>query len=480
MNKLHLIVGILYFLNRFVFNYGYTVDTVKLDVFDDKFQASIPNDPDIKWVAFNVNINKAFKSFEAGQLSGLVGMPRDNKWSHEFTRSLSDMDIIYIWLAIQHDRVIFRDKQGPFSVAAIRRGDSNIMAITTSSTTTTTTTTTASPPPSPIEVGNNRVDATTEQTENCYASQTELPHGNNKHCKGDLLFEETFDSRLDENRWTNEVRIPIRTTDDEFVMYNGTAYVDNGILRITPTLYGGSINIDNINLGSRCTDIYDKCHLQARPNFYIPPIVSGRINTRKFFNFKYGRIEVRAKVPKGDWLVPLLMLQPNAKRYGNSGYKSGEIRIAFVRGNTQLKWNSLDIDGSYLYGGAIVNSDADLRHQFMANTTLDDVNGAKEHFGNAYHVYSLIWKPTELLLSVDGYQYGRIKTDFKNSIQEPFFITLGLSAGGHGDFPLDVANKPWKNTDPKAALRFNEKRNEWSRTWEQPSLEVDYVRVYAI
>ncbi|XP_073843544.1 gram-negative bacteria binding protein 1 [Musca autumnalis] len=486
MNKVHLFIGSLLFIIRLKFNYTYTVDNVKLEIFDDKFRASIPNDPDIKWVAYNVNINKAFSAFEAGQLSGLVGMPRDQLWTHEFQRSLADSDVIYIWLAIQHDRVIFRDKQGPFSVGAIRRGDLNIIADTTSSTTTTTTTTTESPQQPPLS---NRVD-----DKDCFASQTELPQGNNKHCKGDLLFEDNFD-RLDEHRWINEVRIPIRTTtDDEFVMYNGTAYVDGGVLKITPTLYDGSINRDRVNLGNRCTDKFDKCHLEAKPNFYIPPIVSGRINSKDSFNFKYGRIEIRAKVPKGDWLVPLLLLEPNAMRYGDTQYKSGQIRVAFLRGNKELKWNNVEIDGSHLYGGAVVSIDANKRHDFMANVTLDDVNGFKEHFGNNYHVYSLIWKPTELLLSVDGYQYGRIPSDFKNTIKETawnlggndapfddmFYISLGLSAGGHGDFPLETANKPWRNTDPKAILRFNEKRQQWHSSWEQPSLEVDYVRVYAI
>ncbi|XP_005187613.2 gram-negative bacteria-binding protein 1 [Musca domestica] len=491
MRSLQLFIGVVLLLNRVRFNYGYTVETVKLEVFNDKFRASIPNDPDIKWVAFNVNINKAFSSFEAGQLSGLVGMPKNGKWTHEFRRSLSDSDVIYIWLAMQYDGVIFRDRQGPFSVAAIRNGDPNIMAITTSSTTTTPTTTTTTPVPSPSSGDENRVN----NTQNCFDSQTELPHGDNKHkhCKGDLLFEENFDN-LDDSRWINEVRIPIRTTDDEFVFYNGTAYVDNGILKITPTLYNGAVNRDYVNLGNRCTARYDKCSLQGRPNYYIPPIVSGRINSRNSFNFKYGRIEVKAKMPKGDWLVPLLLLEPNAMKYGNAAYKSGEMRIAFVRGNKELKWRDLEIDGSHLYGGVIVKREAERRHDFMANVTLDDVNGSKEHFGNTFHVYSLIWKPTELLLFVDGYQYGRIATDFKKSIREQvwdlggdnaplddmFYITLGLSAGGHGDFPHGIPNKPWVNTNPKAPLHFSEQRNAWHSSWEQPSLEVDYVRVYAI
>lgn len=36
----------------------------------------------------------------------------------------------------------------------------------------------------------------------------------------------------------------------------------------------------------------------------ISPIVSARINTRSAFGFRYGHLEVRAKLPRGDWIWP--------------------------------------------------------------------------------------------------------------------------------------------------------------------------------
>lgn len=36
----------------------------------------------------------------------------------------------------------------------------------------------------------------------------------------------------------------------------------------------------------------------------LPPIKTARINTKDSFNFKYGRVEIRAKLPRGDWLFP--------------------------------------------------------------------------------------------------------------------------------------------------------------------------------
>ena len=37
----------------------------------------------------------------------------------------------------------------------------------------------------------------------------------------------------------------------------------------------------------------------------LNPIQSARIRTAETFNFKYGRVEVRAQLPRGDWLWPV-------------------------------------------------------------------------------------------------------------------------------------------------------------------------------
>ena len=37
---------------------------------------------------------------------------------------------------------------------------------------------------------------------------------------------------------------------------------------------------------------------------FINPIMSARLRTHKKFSFKYGRVEVIAKMPAGDWLWP--------------------------------------------------------------------------------------------------------------------------------------------------------------------------------
>ncbi len=38
--------------------------------------------------------------------------------------------------------------------------------------------------------------------------------------------------------------------------------------------------------------------------------MSAKVTTTNSFHFTYGRVEVRAKLPKGDWLWPAIWLLP--------------------------------------------------------------------------------------------------------------------------------------------------------------------------
>ncbi|TMW49583.1 hypothetical protein DOY81_005326 [Sarcophaga bullata] len=440
----------------------FTVQPLEFELFDDKFRLSIPDDPDLKWVSFHVNINKEFRSFEAGQLTGIASLPRNKKWSYEFERKLKDNDIVYIWLAVQHNHLIFRDKKDPISVEAFKSGNP-VYTISTSSPVIDKVT--DKPVTNPINID--------KENKICHPTISEVSRGG-PYCKNDLLFGDEFEI-FNPQYWVNEVRIPPTIDDAEFVLYNGTARVDNGILRIDASKNILNLKRDSIDLGLRCTSlkVLTECSLEPQGVLILPPVVSGRVNTRKYFSFKYGRIEIRARLPIGDWLFPLISLEPYTPEYGDH-YRSGEMRIAYTRGNINLKWQNKNIDGGRLFGGALLNEKFDLRHQFMKDTTLPNV----DHFGNQFHTYSLTWLPDELILAVDGNEYGRIPTNFKEQITESFYITLGLSAGGNGDFP-DTPEKPWRNTNPRGSWTFS-KDKTWLPTWSQPTLEVDYVRVYAV
>ena len=57
------------------------------------------------------------------------------------------------------------------------------------------------------------------------------------------------------------------------------------------------------------TDLYGVCNVPdwngcVRYGGDIPPIASARLRTLGKFFFQYGKAEIRAKMPVGDWMWP--------------------------------------------------------------------------------------------------------------------------------------------------------------------------------
>ena len=63
----------------------------------------------------------------------------------------------------------------------------------------------------------------------------------------------------------------------------------------------------------------------------LPPIQSARVNTKNTFAFKYGKVEINAKMPGGDWIQSSLWLLPNDEVY-HTFEKSGLIDMIVMSG----------------------------------------------------------------------------------------------------------------------------------------------------
>jgi beta-glucanase (GH16 family) len=66
----------------------------------------------------------------------------------------------------------------------------------------------------------------------------------------------------------------------------------------------------------------------------LNPVRSARLTTQGKKSIRYGRVEVVAKVPKGDWLWPAIWMMPEDSEYGIWPL-SGEIDIMESRGNAR-------------------------------------------------------------------------------------------------------------------------------------------------
>ncbi|KAL9702610.1 hypothetical protein quinque_006128 [Culex quinquefasciatus] len=321
-----------------------------------------------------------------------------------------------------------------------------------------------------------------------------------KVCSGKLIFEETFEGRsLNEQKWRIENRFG-SDPDNEFVVYadfDENIQVREGKLAIKPTLFESKFGPGSTNtkfmFAAECTGVLNSrdCIRDRKIDFdMIPPALSAQISTFNSFKFMYGRVVIRAKLPKGDWIFPQLYLRPSNEFYGRDEYASGLMRVAYSPGGPRLR--------NQLSGGLILNNAEPLRCSKMCTLT------RPPNWSDQFHEFALTWSPEGIFMEVDKETYCHIVPEGSGFYEEmvatkpqianlwklsgnrmapfdkEFYVSLGVGVGGHYDFHL-FPEKPWKDLSVKAMYTFWNARGDWYPTWNANStLLVDYVRVYAI
>lgn len=234
----------------------------------------------------------------------------------------------------------------------------------------------------------------------------------NQICSGQLIFEDNFDS-IDKSKWKFENTLA-GGGNWEFQWYPGhdrkNAYTSNGNLHIAPTTTA-SIFGENYLTSARvvipadqCTASFDDgCSRTGTRDHIINPIRSAKMDTSNAFSFKYGTIEIRAKLPAGDWLWPALWLLPKKNVYG-SWPSSGEIDLMESRGNNDFRaWNKQignEQVSSTLHFGPSPSHNGFMTAHFEKNT--------KPGYSNGFHLFKLIWTPEKLKFYVDHKLTGTV------------------------------------------------------------------------
>ena len=129
------------------------------------------------------------------------------------------------------------------------------------------------------------------------------------------------------------------------------------------------------------------------------PYTSARMITRYKADFKYGRVEMRAKVPAGQGSWPAFWMMPTDEEYGEWP-RSGEIDIfeavnlgvADAEGNVES-----NVHGTLHYGKSWPDNSSSGQ-----SYSLDD--GANPADG--FHTYAIEWQEGEIRWYMDGYLYA--------------------------------------------------------------------------
>jgi beta-glucanase (GH16 family) len=264
----------------------------------------------------------------------------------------------------------------------------------------------------------------------------------------------------------------------EFEMYwnnRTTSWVDDGILHIAPNLTAHYIGFDNVKNGftmdiwgsepaNLCTGnaFYGCSRTSGAGGNYLNPVTSARLRTAEAFSFRYGRVEVRAKMPIGDWLWPAIWMLPKNNEYGNWP-ASGEIDIAESRGNIgypKQYGGGPESFGSTLHWGPDYSQDPFAKTHKVYSLPTGTLN-------DDFHTYGLYWDENQIYTYIDDDSTRVLEvntTDFWNLGEFPdsyfnpwtysendnapfdkeFYIVLNVAVGGtSGYFPDNVGAKLW-------------------------------------
>ena len=192
-------------------------------------------------------------------------------------------------------------------------------------------------------------------------------------------------------------------------------------------------------------DFVSKDHPDWKKNRPHSDYSSGCIITNGLASWKYGKVEIRAKLPTGQGAWPAFwMMGEDRSRVGWP--KCGEIDIM----------EHVTSSVGTVYGTAHYSSEG--KHKSHGeNIKKVDVE--------QWHTYGIEWSPEEILWLLDGKPYarfnmkdadGKLPEEFGekgNCFRKPYYILINLAVGGAWGGPPDPAMFPQK-------------------------MLVDYVRVY--
>ncbi|RUO20870.1 glycosyl hydrolase family 16 [Aliidiomarina iranensis] len=278
-----------------------------------------------------------------------------------------------------------------------------------------------------------------------------------------LVWSDEFDSgRIDTNKWNFEVDCRGGGNQEQQCYTDNpeNAFVSDGTLKIVA--------------------------LPAEEGAQLP-YTSARLNSRYKGDFKYGRIEVRAKMPSGQGTWPAAWMMPTDEVYGGWP-KSGEIDIVeAVNLGTETEDGGVE---TRVYGTLHYGRDWPNNSNSGKDYALPDGASPADDF----HTYAIEWQEGEIRWYVDGYLYqtqtqsltrtnsrgelvglrhrGWFAEFFNQStgdlevsygpepFDQRFYLLLNLAVGG--DWPENV----------------NELGIDAEAFTNGQTFEVDYVRVY--
>jgi beta-glucanase (GH16 family) len=169
---------------------------------------------------------------------------------------------------------------------------------------------------------------------------------------------------------------------------------------------------------------------------------SARLTSAQKGDLLYGRVEVRAKIPRGRGTWPAIWMMPTDNAYGRWP-SSGEIDIMEHVG----------------FDPGVVHASTHCRTYYWRNNNHKTATTSVPDFADAMHVYAVEWSAQRIDAFVDGTRYFTVQNEGTGwqawPFDKRFHVILNLAIGGEwgGQKGVDTTIFPVR-------------------------MEVDYVRLY--
>ena len=231
--------------------------------------------------------------------------------------------------------------------------------------------------------------------------------------------------------WVNEEEQAYTDSPDVIQFAQGIEGADGGVLVLRPVYRPGEDTREDRNAD----------------------FLSGRINTRRQFDFTYGRAEARIRMPDATGVWPAFWM------LGNDEWPAtGEIDIMEYIG--EADWTGVAVHGTGYSGDAGI---AD-RQYFPEGTDVTD-----------WHTYAVEWTAEEITFFVDDRMTFRVpKTNVEFfgewAFDNPKFLILNFAVGGIYPRKINGIEEPYSGMLQATADRIRA---------GEIAMEVDWVRVYS-
>ncbi|KAF2404381.1 glucan endo-1,3-beta-D-glucosidase [Trichodelitschia bisporula] len=327
-----------------------------------------------------------------------------------------------------------------------------------------------------------------------------------------LVLDEDWSHGIRSNVWTREAEVGGFGNGqfDMTTMAEENSFIKDGALHIKPTLQDAELvkhnSVINYTAQGICaSDKWYNCVTSTNTTngTIVSPAKSARMSTRKSVSIKYGRVEVEAKLPSGDWLWPAIWMLPRDSVYGEWP-QSGEIDIAESRGNNwTYEGGGNDYVGSTLHWGPSTEHDQWWRSH-------DKKRALHTTFSDKFHTFGLEWSDKYMFTYIDSrlmqvffthldtpfWQRGQFPLTGSNGTRyldpwsqtgnpstpfdKEFYLILNVAVGGTNAWFKDgKSGKPWVDGSPSARLDFWNAQDKWYPTWdENAAMVVKHVRMW--